>query len=44
MYKDYLEGRKELRQINMEFRARYMSNAPALLRLAEAPAAPGWHP
>ena len=27
MYKDYIEGRKELRQINMEFRARYTSGA-----------------
>ena len=25
MYKDYIEGRKELQEINMEFRARYMS-------------------
>ena len=25
MYRDYIEGRKELRQINMEFNARYMS-------------------
>ncbi len=27
MYDDYIEGRKELREINMEFRARYMSGA-----------------
>ena len=27
MYKDYIEGRKELRVVNMEFRARYMSGA-----------------
>lgn len=27
MYQDYIEGRKELREINMEFRARYMSGA-----------------
>ena len=27
MYKDYIEGRRELREINMEFRARYMSGA-----------------
>ena len=27
MYEDYIEGRKELREINMEFRARYMSGA-----------------
>jgi len=27
MYKDYIDGRKELREINMEFRARYMSGA-----------------
>ena len=25
MYKDYIDGRRELRDINMEFRARYMS-------------------
>ena len=24
MYKDYIEGKKELRQINMEFNARYV--------------------
>jgi len=27
MYRDYIEGRRELREINMEFRARYMSGA-----------------
>lgn len=27
MYKDYIEGRKELREVNMEFQARYMSGA-----------------
>lgn len=27
MYKDYIEGRKELREINMEFHAGYMSGA-----------------
>lgn len=27
MYQDYIEGRKELREINMEFRAQYMSGA-----------------
>lgn len=27
MYNDYIEGKKELRQINMEFRARYISGA-----------------
>ena len=27
MYQDYIEGRKELRQINMEFRAAYTSGA-----------------
>ena len=27
MYRDYIEGRKELREVNMEFRARYMSGA-----------------
>ena len=27
MYDDYIEGRRELREINMEFRARYTSGA-----------------
>ncbi len=27
MYQDYIDGVKELRQINMEFRARYTSGA-----------------
>ena len=27
MYQDYIEGRKELREINAEFRARYTSGA-----------------
>ena len=27
MYEDYIEGRRELREINMEFHARYMSAA-----------------
>ena len=27
MYQDYNDGRKELREINMEFRARYTSGA-----------------
>lgn len=27
MYNDYIEGKKELRQINMEFNARYTSGA-----------------
>ena len=27
MYKDYIEGKKELRQVNMEFNARYTSGA-----------------
>ena len=27
MYDDYIEGRKELREINMEFRARYRPGA-----------------
>ena len=29
MYQDYIEGRKELREVNMEFRARYISGATA---------------
>ena len=32
MYKDYIEGRKELRQVNMEFNARYTSGATGLDR------------
>ncbi len=27
MYRDYIEGRRELAEINMEFRARYMFGA-----------------
>ena len=27
MYRDYIEGHKELRAVNMAFRARYMSGA-----------------
>ena len=27
MYQDYIDGRKELREVNAEFRARYMSGA-----------------
>ncbi len=27
MYQDYIEGRKELREINMEFRGSYVSGA-----------------
>lgn len=27
MYKDYIEGRRELREINMEFNTRYVSGA-----------------
>ena len=27
VYRDYIEGRKELRQINLEFQARYTSGA-----------------
>lgn len=27
MYQDYIDGRKELRQINMEFNARYVSGS-----------------
>ena len=27
MYQDYIEGRRELREINMEFRSRYVSGA-----------------
>ena len=27
MYQDYIEGRKELREVNMEFQARYISGA-----------------
>ena len=28
MYQDYIDGRKELREINMEFNARYLKSAP----------------
>ena len=27
MYQDYIDGKKELREINVEFRAKYMSGA-----------------
>ncbi len=27
MYQDYIDGKKELREVNAEFRARYMSGA-----------------
>jgi len=27
MYQNYIEGKKELREVNMEFQARYMSGA-----------------
>ena len=27
MYRDYIDGKKELREINTEFRARYLSGA-----------------
>ena len=27
MYQDYIEGKKEIRDINMEFNARYVSGA-----------------
>ena len=27
MYQDYIEGKKELREVNMEFQARHMSGA-----------------
>ena len=27
MYQDYIDGRKELRQVNMEFAARYVSGS-----------------
>ena len=27
MYQDYIEGKKELREVNMEFQARYMPGA-----------------
>ena len=32
MYQDYIEGRRELRQINMEFHARYASGAAGPVR------------
>ena len=27
MYRDYIDGKKEIREVNMEFRARYQSGA-----------------
>ena len=27
MYQDYIDGKKEIREVNMEFRARYQSGA-----------------
>ena len=32
MYQDYIDGKRELREINAEFRARYMSGAEGLQR------------
>lgn len=32
MYQDYIDGRKELRQINMEFNARYVKGGDRLSR------------
>ena len=32
MYRDYIDGKRELREINAEFRARYMSGAQDLQR------------
>ena len=32
MYQDYIEGRKELREINMAFQARYVREEDALKR------------
>lgn len=29
MYQDYIDGKKELREVNMEFRARYVSGEEA---------------
>ncbi len=29
MYQDYIDGKKELREVNMEFRARYISGEEA---------------
>ena len=36
MYQDYIEGKKELRQINMEFHARYVKDDDRLDRSEEA--------
>lgn len=30
MYEDYIDGKKELRQINMEFHARYVRDGEAI--------------
>lgn len=40
MYQDYIDGRKELREINMEFHARYISGATGPERTGCGEAAP----
>ena len=40
MYQDYIDGRKELREINMEFNARYISGATGPERMGCGEAAP----
>ena len=37
MYEDYIEGRKELREINMEFNARYVSGMEGPQRAVQCP-------
>ena len=34
MYQDYIDGRKELREVNAEFRAAYMSGAQGSEKIA----------
>lgn len=39
MYQDYIDGKKELREVNMEFNARYVSGAQGATR---EPCTGGW--
>ena len=33
MYQDYIDGKKEIREVNMEFRARYQSGAEGPVKI-----------
>ena len=37
MYQDYIDGKKELREINMEFNARYVSGMEGPQRAVQCP-------